>query len=333
MHKTTAIGLLLATMLLAGCGGGSSSSAYSGPTAAVAVTTTQEADVVAGYAASAATSSSMSTLTSNYTPLTGSSTAAISPSPATLGNLARRFADMAFKAESSTAAPLAGVTQSQTQACPGGGTVTITVSVSNPNATQPSAGDSVKFAFHNCAAAGYMTTGSIKFVIKTYTASSNFSASYSFSNFKETNIATGDYLKITGGYTAGITIGTDFTYSLTGNSIVFEASISGTVNQLRYSNFSFVDILYGTGDVSFDHDFTVASTEIGGSITVNTVTAFVIPAANTYPTSGQLVVTGANNAKVRLTAQPDGVNVFVEYDIVPVDGIYESNATVPWASL
>ncbi len=334
MFKRTAIGLIAATLILTGCGGGDSSSSpsYSGPTGAVTVTSTTEANTVAGFAASQALSSSMSSLSGTYTPFTANDGMLNLQS---LGTLAQKYANMAFKVDiSGTTLLPTGVSSSQTQACTTSGNITVTYEAASA-ATYPSSGDSVTFAFNSCVESNIMLSGSMKLTVNTYTSGSAFSATYTFNQLKTTLISTGDYSMIHGDYTASISdSSTLFEASLTGTSLYFEASISGTTGQALLSNFSYVDTYtYASGDWSMDHDFTFASTDLGGSVNVNTVTPFVVPAANTYPTSGQMVVTGAGGAKIRLTAQPDGTNVYVEYDIVPVDGVYESNTTVAWSSL
>ena len=121
---------------------------------------------------------------------------------------------------------------------------------------------------------------------------------------------------------------------MSGNSLVLESDISGTAEQLRYTNFRFLNRAYATstGTYGFDHDFTVASTLIGGSITVDTQTEFVIFAGDTYPSQGQMVITFANDVKVHITAV-DNATYSIEYDL-DGDGIYESGVTThAWSTL
>lgn len=333
MFIRSVLGLFAATLFLTGCGGGdSNSSAYSGPTAPVAVTTTTEGDAVASYAKSAALSSSFSNLADTFVPLTGNTSPELSAAPDMLGNLAKRFADMALKPTISGTSLMAGVTASQTYSCGTSGTYTLTVNVADPYATNPSPGDSYTFSFNNCVYGSFMDTGSVTFTVNTYTTGNDFSATYTFSNYTTTVISSGDFIKTVGAFTAAISAATDTTYSITGTSLVNTGSFSGVAAQLRYSDFSFVDIFYTNFDLSLDHDFTIASTEIGGSITVNTVTPFVIANGDIYPYVGQLIVTAASNAKVRLTAE-DNVNVTIEYDL-DGDDIYETTLNeIAWTSL
>lgn len=335
MLKRSAFGLLAATLILAGCGGGGSSSApsYSGPTGTVSVTNTTEGNTAAGFVATEALSSGFLDTTNVYTPAFSASTNSTNPpNLRAFSTLAKKYADMAFKLNPPNLNVPAGTSYSSSQPCDSGN---ITGSVVYQN-TYPEAGSSITFTFNSCVLLGVKLTGSLKLNINSYTAGgSAFTASYSFNRLTTTIVSSGDYAMMHGGFTASITDdGSLFSSSVTGTSMYSKTSVSGTVNEAQLSNFSYVDTYDygGTGAVTLDHDFTIASTNIGGSVTVNTVTAFSIPSGSSYPTSGQIIVTGASNAKVRLTAQADGVNVYVEYDLNG-DDIYESNATVTWASL
>ena len=84
---------------------------------------------------------------------------------------------------------------------------------------------------------------------------------------------------------------------------------------------------------TYDHDFTIASEAVGGTIMVETLEPLYQTSNDNHPTAGEFVVTGDAGAKVNLTAQPDGTSVYIEYDINPVDGVYESNATLLWDNL
>lgn len=349
MLKQSLIGIFAASLILTGCGDSGDSSSgptYTGPTEAVSVTDTSSANNVAKYAASAATSALMTDLTTGYiTPLattsslsvTGTNTRPLALEPRSLGILTKRFADMAFSSDISAIARPAGVTDSATYNCATSGSVNLYASVSSTATPFELPGDLFKITFNNCVEGGVLTTGSIQFVINSYLGTNNFSATYTFSNFKETYA--GDYFMVHGSYTAAVTNNTiDLTYSITGDSLLFEGlftSIGPDVEQLRYTNFSFVDKIYSFGaptSYGFDHDFTISSTEIGGTITVDTVNEFVIAVGDMYPTSGEIVITCANNAKVHLWAV-DNTQVSYEYDL-DGDGSYESGVTtVAWSSL
>jgi hypothetical protein len=342
MNKQTIITLFATALLLAGCGGGSGGSSgpsYSGPTGAVSVTNTTEANTVAGFTASWATSSLMSDVASGYaTPAFGSTDAtSLSLDLNSLGVLSSRVANLAFKSGIATTAQAAGVTGSETYDCATSGTYTLYGSVANASNPFTQAGDLYKITFNNCLAYDTLTTGSIQFVINSYTDSYNYSADYTFSSFKEVyTFAGSDYFMLHGGFSVALSDnGIDKVYSMTGSSLLMEGlttSISPNVEQASYTNFSFVDTYYiGAGAFGADHDFTVASTALGGSLTVNTVTEFYMPSVGSAPTSGQLEIT-AGSATLTLTAQLNGTDVNVVYDYES-DGTPEYDQIVAWTSL
>lgn len=333
MLKQSLIGIFAASLILAGCGdsGGSSAPSYTGPTGVISITSTSEGDSATALALSEALDNGMSTLSGTYTPF---APGPVSVSPPNLTALAKKYGEMAMKLDvSALAAAPTGVTASQTFACSVSGNITATATASDPYA-YPQAGDSVSYTFNSCVESpGIVLTGSLGLTINSYTSGSAFSATYSYNRLKVTQTSTGNYGLIHGGYTASITdTGSLFTGSLTGTSMYTESSTGGVVQQAELSNFSYVDTLDTSWNVTLDHDFTVASTEIGGSITATTVTKFTIYYPDLYPTSGELIVTGANNAKVRLTAV-DNTSVTLEYDL-DGNGTYEVGpTTVAWSSL
>ena len=74
---------------------------------------------------------------------------------------------------------------------------------------------------------------------------------------------------------------------------------------------------------------------MGGSISVSTSSPILQNVADPYPYAGVLVLTGANNTKVRVTAMGDGSPtgiVRIEYDIDGTPG-YENFEDLTWAEL
>lgn len=349
MFKQTRIALLGIVVLLVGCGGGGGGSSspnlsYDGPTGAVLINGSN-ADAIAGYAASQATSGELTSATSNIPlGLSGPAAAGSGPQPSVhpLSELAKKYAAMALDRNTYSANLLPGVTESQSQDCSGGGTVTLTVTYADPN--QPSVGDRVSIIFINCVEGSDRSNGTVTVVLKDVTVNpdqtlGDFAADFTFSNLKITDLATGDYAWLNGGFTAGFTGDgqtTPLVFSLSGSSLVVEEKTGAVTEQALLSNFSFVDTVHLNGDLSYDHDFTIASTEIGGSVTVVTENPFTIYAPDSYPTVGQLVVTGANNASVKLTAV-DNTSVTIEYDLdgngTYGDGTDPIQKTVAWSAL
>ncbi len=369
MFKQAGISLISASLLLAGCGGGSSSTSdsgltYDGPTAAVVISSTTEADTLAGTIMSMETDSSslLGDATSLAMGVSVSSDASGSIDLDSIGDITRRLSKRVIAIEPSPTM-LAGVTQTSTDQCDpynsSVGSVTATVTLSNYNDVDgwtPTNGDSFSMRFSNCFMldlaqsapvdpnVGELLNGSMSLVFTDVSlfnpAAINpaFSASYSFSNISALSTGTGDKDWLHGGFTAsfsgdGTTTPLQFTFS--GSSLIVQHLSGGITESAQLSSFSFVDIAGTDNSFSFDHDYTIASTEIGGSVTVDTVSAFVIPDIYiyTYPNSGQIIVTGANNAKVSLTAQANGVDVLLDYDL-DGDGTYETvNVQTTWFAL
>lgn len=329
MYKKALIGLFTATFILTGCGGGSSDSSgpsYSGPTGAVTISDQTSAKQAASFASGVALNYGMASMSGTYTPFAATSERATLE---TAGTIARKYTTMAFNLASSKSA-----SASQPQACATSGNVTIT---DNYAGATPQAGDTVSFKFNDCVQVDTKLTGRLTLTVNSYVSSMEFSAKYTFNQLRTTTVSSGDTYMVHGDYTASVTeTVTTFTASVTGNSLYSEATIGGNFYQEELSNFSYVDIDTYGDNVSFDHNFTYASSQLGGSITVTTVTPFQIfygpPTYDIYPSVGEIVVTGAGGAKVRLTAV-DATNARVEWD-ADGDGLYEGDTgSIPWSSL
>ncbi len=359
MLKQAGISLISASLLLAGCGGGSSSTSdngltYDGPTAAVVISDQTTADGVAGTVIGM--ESDGSTTFSDATGIImGVSTNADSNSTVNLselGNMAKSFANRAFNNDGGLNNLLAGVTNTQTKQCAtyngstGSATITLDLTLDQNDNWVPTIGDSFSMTFSSCYddLSQELVNGNVSMTLSAISTldpvtgdPTEFAASFVFSNLKATDTTTSDYSWLEGGFTAGFSSGdgvtTSMVFSVSGNSMIVEDKTAGVTQKVRLTNFSFVDKLGVDGSFIIDHDYTVACTQLGGSVTVAMDPAFIIDAGANNPSSGVVVVTGANDAKIRLTAQSDATNVFIEYDIVPVDGIYEASATVTWDSL
>ena len=91
-------------------------------------------------------------------------------------------------------------------------------------------------------------------------------------------------------------------------------AIDGTVSQTQ---------------VTLNGAFTAAS--IGGRIQVATVQPVTQLGNDAYPSSGQIVVTGAAGTHLRVTAL-DATRVQLELD-ANGDGTYEASVVLPWSSI
>jgi len=85
------------------------------------------------------------------------------------------------------------------------------------------------------------------------------------------------------------------------------------------------------GNVSVSMSGTMTARSVGGSITISTAQPMVQGAGDNYPSSGQVIITGASGSAVRATVL-DNTQVRLELD-ANGDGTYESMSTVAWTVL
>jgi hypothetical protein len=74
-----------------------------------------------------------------------------------------------------------------------------------------------------------------------------------------------------------------------------------------------------------------SATSIGGRVTVSTLQPIRQLATDPFPSSGQVLVTGANNSRLRITVISN-TQVRLELD-ADGDGTFESNNVVTWSSI
>jgi len=342
MKKQHGIAILIGatSLLLSACGGGgggggstpatATSVGYTGETAAVTIADPAAADTIAA----ATISSAMNMDIAGSIPyLKAGSTATNSNK---IADLTKRLMDRAMSLPKPADTTLAGVTDTFTDYCYYSGTITYTETYANASAATP--GDSFSLAFNSCDDGyGYVMTGSFGATLLSYTDSNNMSVSVNFSSLRESSTSNTDYTLFNGGLNMTMSYNSVTSIegnSITGDALLYDVSYGGVSYSQALTNFSLVDSYdWNNYTTTVDHDYTFYSTSIGGSIRVDTTTPIVFASGAYYPNQGVVVITGANDAKVRLTAQSDATNVFIEYDIDPIDGVYETSQTVTWSYL
>ncbi len=342
--KTAAMSAVISSALLVtACGGGSSSGSstptassvgYDGVTTAVKLSSTV-ASSVAKETASSMLNMDLGSTTSGLMNKAGDGSA----NHAGLGQFTSGLIDFSLsKASASSSAMLSGVTQTQTTACDASGTVTMTVTVADANSQTLSAGDSISSTFNNCSMDGTTTlSGGFKFVVNSFSTTST-SYKITFSNMKMAQ-ASGDYSLINGGFTMAMSTASGTSYSMSGDALLTEDSTGGSVSQEALTKFSLSDSEDLSYNFTADRDYTYYSSFNGvtdGYIEIDTTTPVFLYYGDSYPSSGVIVLTGADDASIKLTIV-DNTQFTIAYDL-DGDGVYGNNSdpateTVAWTAI
>ena len=218
----------------------------------------------------------------------------------------------------------------ETVLCGAGGSITVSGQLAEP--TTLTAGDFVSTVFDNCDdGQGVVIDGSFEFRVDAFSGdftSGTFALTVTLtvSNFAVTD--DGDLETVNGSVT--LTLDTSAapqnSVTLSGNSLtVSDASGTGTL-----SNFS-TTVSQNDGVVpaaiTFESSATMTSSEFEGSVSYTTPVPFQASEGE-YPFMGELLVTGAEGAAVRLIAL-DNVNCRIEVDL-DGDGAFDESVDTTW---
>lgn len=325
---------LAATSFLAACGGGGGGSSVNASTASPLAITSANYD-----AAGVEAVSSSFYLTSSSSLATGVEGQAETGMD-TLINFGKSQIPSLGKWVSSAGVLPTGVTESFTEDCPGGGTLTgsATVAVAGTLSAQ----DSINLSGSNCVLNdGSIISGALNFRIN------SLIGDYANSNFYTINI-TLTYNNLTSGTAARTVTGNgDITLAtvaagvnyddttISSSSFTATANYSGTTYSRSLANYLATISVRpnGAGYIATTSiSGMIASSALGGNrITIATVAPFVRISPNLYPGSGQATATGSGLSKVLMTVQNTS-SVRLELD-ADGNGIYETSKIKTWASL
>lgn len=234
-------------------------------------------------------------------------------------------------------AVVAGTAYNETVPCESG-SVTITFDDRDNNLVV-SNGDVLTETFNNCVELGETANGTLRFAFNALTGnldSDVFTASLtlSFEAFSVTSAA-GSVLA-----NGTVTLNTaskgvyDQEFGLTAPSYREELNLGGTVTSRTLTNFvTFEKIVPELSGYAFSVTVngTLTSSALGGkSVVISTITPFRgvgTPSTQSYPASGQALVTGAASS-LRITAVSDS-SVFISVD-TNGDGTEDLATTRPW---
>ena len=296
--------------LLVACGGGGDSDGgnnSSVPTTPISITT-QNAPAVASHAIDA------SFVADSADIFVGVQTTSNDADKKTIIDVSRMIADIYLQR---VAEPqiIAGVIQE----CPNGGTK-----------DYPSNGVGTT-TFNNCNIEGLILNGNATISVNSIPTETSFSGSMSFNNFSMTE--SGETITINGAMNLSWT---EENLVETGNMNGSTLSVRSTYGSTDLKNFNFdYTSDYNSSLETENFEYTVNSTYLNGSVHVKSTQTIRQYDYQDYPFEGQVVITGANSSKARLTAQGGGnANDFVLIETdVDGDGTYEGSNTMTWAEL
>lgn len=219
---------------------------------------------------------------------------------------------------SHTAGIAMGAVFEQQVQCEGGGSASVKLTDNNNN-EQPDPGDSIAIAFTNCVDNGTVLNGSMSFEVNKLVGDPEFDfdnwefgVTAQFNNLSVSE--NGESYNLDGGLTLNASfLKSESTYSasIAGSRLTFKEN----EDTARLTNFNFSETLNESaipGTYTVDYDFAYAGTDIGGSVTVDTVQPFN-GLDGSPPDSGKLEIIGANASKAVVEAVGGGqVRIFID---------------------
>ncbi len=335
---------LSVVLVLSGCGGGGGGGTTGGtkiPTAAVKITATNAESV----ASSALSSAEGMTKTSELAGVVGVMVQSSGSSSSVLDISLAKFAQIrGMKLDSATGVVGAVAGSTIRLNCANGeettaitNIVTMTFTDKNGNG-EPDAGDTVTMSFKNCNNGDTTENGSMSITITSFDTSGNLNAAFkvTFNKFSSKDNATNETVTIHGDTTLTMTDnGTTMAVVMTGTSLTMTSSVDGA---FRMTNYNIIFSEATNGSYSISANMTLASKLVGGSVIIVTTTPFT-GSGDGNPTAGVMVITGAGNSTMTITARSNGNNVGIVVDedgagpITPVNVYATGGIEYTWDEL
>ncbi len=319
-------GVVMLAALLAACGGGSGDS-QPPPSVQLAAITSANQDAVARASLAGGLG------------VGGSGNVVTSSSQAAALYGVRRVVPYARSARADVARPL--IVSTATEPCAVSGSVTVSFDDRDNNGF--SAGDILSLAFNQCRdTATSLATGAVSFTVNSVAVVNSsqlaFSATLAFQQL--TIVEDQHSVSINGSVTAEydetlLSVSLNLFTGASGlaataagpgynDTLAFDAGF-----EFRYRHVFSTAATAGTVTTSINGTF--FATSVGGRVTLATPVPFTKLSTERYPRIGQLQITGANNARLRITVI-DATQVRIELD-ANGDGTYESMKVVPWNAI
>lgn len=324
--------LVAASALLVACGGGSDP-ALSGSTPAAA---TQATLTLANYVVVAQETLSSSAYLADATGLvTGAqvsdSEALIRFGQGQLSKLPRWLADAPVQA--------VGAVQSQTENCAGGGMLTVSANDANGNLLAD-AGDSVSLTASNCSFDGQLLNGQLVLTINSVTGNPDhfpysLTVTLGFNNLT----AQSSSLRTVGNGSVALSIHARAANNQSLALRTSSLSLSSTYGATTYSktlnghetSVELIPAGAGFTTTTSVNGMLSSSAFESKSVSIATLAPFARTSAQTYPSSGQLVITGAAGGRVRVTGV-SATTLLIELD-ADANGSYENSTSKLWREM
>ncbi|MES2877093.1 MAG: hypothetical protein V4713_01635 [Pseudomonadota bacterium] len=331
------LALVLSTSVLVACGGGGGG----GATVSLAPTPTAALNM------SNQTAAAQDTTSTAFMPIWGTRelTGAQVTDESVLFSIARDQLDKlpTYMANAQANQTLTGAVQSQTSSCPLGGSLTVSVNDAD-NSTLLSAGDSFTIVYSNCVLNSATLSGSLGFVFNSLSgsyqspASTNYTLGITMNYGNFTVTGSGLIASMNGSMTfAAIANGVNtLSETISTPSLTVSGTYGGLTRSRSLTGYSATvtkipDVTYGYLK-SYSMSGAVTSSALSAqAISFATSTPLVLRGTDGYPSSGVMVISGANNSKIKLTALS---STQIQQDLdANGDGSYETTSTVNWNTL
>ena len=233
-----------------------------------------------------------------------------------------------------------GATQTFTEQCAGGGTLTIVDNDRNGN-QQADAGDSVSLTANNCSFDGEVLNGQLSVTLNS--ATGNFESGYpytlsgvlSFQNLTAQSATT--RVVANGSMTMTVDARSDFNQSvaLAIDSFAVSRTYAGVTSSQTLTKYNTSLKVSPTGSgadwTSSVRGILTSSTIDSKSVSIDTPLSFVRSGNQAYPASGQAIILGAAGSKVQVTAI-SSTTVKIDLD-ADGNGTYETSVNKVWSEI
>ena len=342
--KNILIVAVLAAIGLVGCGGGGGSgAAVTAAAPTVTITAANQASVaraIVDGGQAFGTSQPFAATGGGATEQSAAATRAALHTGA-LQSVVRRGLAAAFAAQRSAtiaAAKRPTATTGTTDLCAVSGSVTTAV-LDADGSQSLSNGDVLTITFNQCNDSDAVMSGVMSFTLSNVTSAVadnvRFSGTLAFTQVTATSSNGSSNINGSVGVAVAIT-STSFQLAITvgGSALTVASSAPGYLDTVVYEQgmqltVSETDGLVSQSTVTLDGSLT--ATSIGGRILIATVQPLQELDTDAYPSSGQMVVTGAAGTHLRVTAL-NATQVQLELD-ANGDGAYEGSGVFAWGSL